>query len=74
LKYAETIIPVVKSLIESQFSFSDVYKVLGKSNPYVYVHLSSYLDDNGMAYLLKYIDTVQNTRLNTISGKMLVEK
>jgi len=74
LKYAETIIPVVKSLIESQFNFSDVYKVLGKSNPYVYVHLSSYLDDNGMAYLLKYIDTVQNTRLNIISGKMLVEK
>jgi len=74
LKYAETIIPVVKSLIESQFNFSDVYKVLGKSNPYVYVHLSSYLDDNGMTYLLKYIDTVQNTRLTVISGKMLVEK
>lgn len=74
LKYAENIIPVIKSMIESRFNFSDIYKVLGKSNPYIYVHLSAYLDEESLFYLLKYIDTVQNTRITRISGKMLVEE
>jgi len=74
LKYAENIIPVIKSVIESRFNFSDIYKVLGKSNPYIYVHLSAYLDEESLFYLLKYIDTVQHTRITRISGKMLVEE
>lgn len=74
LKYTENMILPIKSMIESKYPFSDIYKVLGKANAYVYAHISAYLNSEGHEYLLQYIDTVQNTRLENVTGKKLIEK
>ncbi len=74
LKYTENMILPVKSMIENKYPFSDIYKVLGKANAYVYAHISAYLTPEGQQYLIQYIDTVQNTRLENVTGKKLIEK
>lgn len=74
LKFTENIIIPVKSLIENRYPFSDIYKVCGKSNPYIYSHISAYLDEDEQNYLLSYIDTVLNTRIEKVTGKYLMER
>ncbi|MEN3043244.1 MAG: CBS domain-containing protein [Fervidobacterium sp.] len=74
LKFTENMILPVKSMIENKFQLSEIYKVLGKANPYVYAHISAYLTTQGQDYLKYYIDAVQNIKLEKISGKKLMEK
>lgn len=74
MKFTENIMLPLREMIELKLNFSDIYKVLGKANPYVYLHLSSYLTDEGQNYLLQYIDTISSTKLQTVTGKYLMEK
>lgn len=74
LKYTENMILPLKSMIESRLNFSDIYKVIGKGNPYIFIHLASYLDDEGQEYLLNYIDATNRTKLEKITGKYLMER
>jgi len=74
LKYTENMILPLKSMIESRLNFSDIYKVIGKGNPYIFLHLASYLDNEGQRYLLDYIDKTIKTKLEKVTGKYLMEK
>jgi len=74
LKFTENMMLPLKSMIESQLSFSDIYKVIGKGNPYIFIHLSAYLDDEGQQYLLRYIDAILKTKLEKVTGKYVMEK
>jgi len=73
LKMTENLILPLKSMVEERLHFSEIYKVLGKSTPYVYIHLSAYLEDSGVEYLLKYINALNTTKLETVTGRYLVE-
>lgn len=73
LKMTEGLILPLKAMIEERLHFSEIYKVLGKSTPYVYIHLSAYLDDASVDYLLRYIDALNTTRLDSVTGKYLVD-
>ncbi|MGC8820313.1 MAG: CBS domain-containing protein [Fervidobacterium sp.] len=74
LKYTENILLPVKSMLENRYPFSDIYRVVGKGNPYIYAHISAYLNDNEQNYLLSYIDIISNTKLEVVTGRYLIEK
>lgn len=74
LKQTENSIIPLKAMLEAKLKFSEIYKVLGKPTPYVFVHISSYLDGEPFEYLLRYIRTVHSTKLIKVSGKYLMQK
>lgn len=74
LKFTENMMLPLKSMVESKLAFSDIYKVLGKGNPYIFIHLSAYLDDDGQQYLIRYIDAILSTKLEKVTGKYVMEK
>ncbi|MGC8902895.1 MAG: CBS domain-containing protein [Fervidobacterium sp.] len=74
LKYTENIVLPVKSMLENRYPFMDIYRVVGKGNPYIYAHISAYLNDNEQNYLLSYIDIISNTKLEVVTGRYLIEK
>ncbi len=74
LKASENTIVVVKNMIENEYSFSEIYKILGKANPYTYCQLSSYLNEKEIEYLKKYIERILTTKLEKVSGTYLMER
>ncbi|AMW33051.1 CBS domain-containing protein [Fervidobacterium islandicum] len=74
LKFTENMMMPLKSMIETRLNFSDIYKVIGKGNPYIFIHLSAYLEEDDQEYLITYIDAILNTKLEKVSGKYVIER
>lgn len=74
LKTTENTVLFIKSMLENKYPFSDIYKVIGKGTPYTYAHISAYLEREEQDYLLKYIDALNSTKLEEISGNYIIEK
>ncbi|MFN6991691.1 MAG: CBS domain-containing protein [Fervidobacterium sp.] len=74
LKTTENTALLIKAMLENKYPFCDIYKVIGKGNPYMYAHICSYLEKEEQNYLLEYIDVINNTKLEKVSGNFLIEE
>ncbi|SHH20004.1 CBS domain-containing protein [Thermosipho atlanticus] len=74
LKVTEKKVGFVKEMVEKRVKFSELYKILGKPVSETAAHIVAYLDREDRKYLFDYLRRVFNTKLEKVSGNMVIKK